>query len=206
MPRQTDTRARARAEFAAQLTERGYLGVSLDEIAKAVDVRKASLYHHFPGGKAALFTEVARHYIDEAGTVLTTALDSGGTLRERLEAVVRTYAAGAYNSALGMRVYDATRHLDDSTRTDISRRYVDTLIAPVTALMAGAVEAGALRRADPGFLASAFLELASVAEPLPDDVAMPPQERPEGQPAHDLVSDVVTLFLRGAAPDRPGTA
>ncbi|WP_030547833.1 TetR/AcrR family transcriptional regulator [Streptomyces albus] len=204
MPRKPDTRLRAREEFAVLLLERGYLGVSLEEIAKTVGVKKASLYHHFPGGKAEIFTEVAHRYIDEAGEVLRTAMTAGETLRERLESVVATYALGTYNSTLGLRVYDATRHLDDATRTEISRRYVERLIAPMTALMADAVAAGELRKADPGFLATAFLELAGVAEPMPGDVAMPPEQRPEEAPVGETVRQVVALFLRGAAPDRDG--
>lgn len=203
MPRQPDTRARARDEFARLLADRGYLGVSLDEIAKTVDVKKASLYHHFPGGKPALFMEVAHHYIAETAAVLQKALQTGGGLRDRLLALAATYAQGTYNSALGDQIYYATRHLDDAQRADVSHAYCRDLITPVTGLMADAVETGQLREADPGFLATAFMELAGMLQPMPDDLAMPPQERPTTPPADRRVHDVVDLFLRGAAPDRP---
>ncbi|MBZ0309485.1 MAG: TetR/AcrR family transcriptional regulator, partial [Anaerolineae bacterium] len=38
--------------------ERGYTAVTLRDIAEAVGLRHASLYHHVPGGKEALFIEV----------------------------------------------------------------------------------------------------------------------------------------------------
>ncbi|WP_326641140.1 TetR/AcrR family transcriptional regulator [Streptosporangium sp. NBC_01755] len=206
MPRQADTRVRARDEFARLLAERGYLGVSLDEIAKTVDVKKASLYHHFPGGKPALFMEVAHHYIEETSAALQRALGGDGDLRDRLLALADTYARGTYNSALGDQIYYATRHLDDAQRADVSHAYVRSLITPVTDLMAQAVETGELRKADPSFLAMAFMELAGMLQPMPADVAMPPQERPVPPPADQLVHEVVDLFLRGAAvPDRPMT-
>ncbi|MET8049943.1 TetR/AcrR family transcriptional regulator [Streptosporangium sp. NPDC005286] len=206
MPRQADTRVRARDEFARLLAEHGYLGVSLDEIAKTVDVRKASLYHHFPGGKPALFMEVAHHYIEETSAALQQALEGDGDLRNRLLALADNYARGTYDSVLGDQIYYATRHLEDAQRADISRAYVRSLITPVTDLMAQAVEAGELRKADPSFLAMAFMELAGMLQPMPADVAMPPQERPVPPPADQLVHEVVDLFLRGAAvSDRPMT-
>ncbi|MEU6728868.1 TetR/AcrR family transcriptional regulator [Nonomuraea wenchangensis] len=203
MTQQVDTRTRARDEFARLLAERGYLGVSLEEVATMVQVKKASLYHHFPGGKAALFAAVAHHYIHESSAGLRAALDSGDTVRDRLLALARTYAQGAFNSVLGDRIYDATRHVDDATRAEISHAYVQALVAPVTELMERAVEAGELRQADPRFLALAFMELAAVAQPLPPEVALPPQERPAPTPCQQLAQDVVDLFLYGAAPDRP---
>ncbi|MFC7470341.1 TetR/AcrR family transcriptional regulator [Actinomadura keratinilytica] len=202
MPRHPDTRSRARDEFARLLAERGYLGVSLDEIAQTVDVRKASLYHHFPGGKPALLTAVAHHYIEQTSAVLACALETGTTLRERLLALAGTYASGTYDPALGDQIYTATRHLDEAARSEVSHAYVDGLIAPVTALMDRAVRTGELRAADPGFLATAFMELAAMLQPMPEEVAMPPGERPAQGPAARLAEDVVDLFLRGAAPER----
>ncbi|MFD4371033.1 TetR/AcrR family transcriptional regulator [Streptomyces sp. NPDC058486] len=200
MPRQQDTRAHARDEFARRLADSGYLGVSLDDIAKAVDVRKASLYHHFPGGKPALFMEVAHHYIKEASALLKDALDTPGTLRDKLLALAASYAQGTYNSALSNQIFYGTRHLDETQRTEVSRSYVHALIQPVTDLMAQAVGTGELRQADPGFLATAFMELAATVHPVPEDLATPPDH--VTSPTTDrLARDVVDLFLRGAAPE-----
>ncbi|SDG14038.1 DNA-binding transcriptional regulator, AcrR family [Sinosporangium album] len=198
-PRQSDTRQRLLDEFAAQLLERGYPGISLNEIAQAIGIRKASLYHHFPEGKESLFAEVSLRYIDDAHAVLRRALDTPGGLPYQLSAIVAGYAGDAYRSAMGMRIYDSTRYVGEDTRTRISSRYVNALITPVTDLMADAIERGELRPGDPSFLAAAFLELAAVAEPLPPDVAMPPGQRADPTPHHDLVPAVVDLFLRGAS-------
>ncbi|MFE6999632.1 TetR/AcrR family transcriptional regulator [Streptomyces griseus] len=195
MPRQSDTRVRARDEFARRLADYGYLGVSLDDIAKAVDVKKASLYHHFPGGKPSLFMEVADHYTEEASALLQNALATPGTLRDKLLALAASYAQGTYNSALSNQIYYATRHLEDDQRAAISHAYVRGLIEPVTDLMAEAVATGELRQADPGFLATAFMELAATVHPTQDDRTASSADR--------LARDVVDLFLRGAGPGTP---
>ncbi|MFE3387407.1 TetR/AcrR family transcriptional regulator [Streptomyces anulatus] len=192
MPRQSDTRTRARDEFAHRIADYGYLGVSLDDIAKAVDVKKASLYHHFPGGKPALFMEVADHYTKEASALLQSALATPGTLRDKLLALAASYATGTYNSALSNQIYYATRHLEDDQRAEVSHAYVRGLIQPVTDLMTQAVATGELRQADPGFLATAFMELAATVHPTQADCTPAAADR--------LAQDVVDLFLRGAGP------
>src|SRR5689334_368038 len=42
----------------AMFRERGYAAVSLNDLAVALGIRKASLYHHAPGGKETLYVEV----------------------------------------------------------------------------------------------------------------------------------------------------
>jgi AcrR family transcriptional regulator len=202
MPRQSGTRQRIIDSFTEQLLALGYAGVSLDQIAAAVGIRKPSLYHHFPGGKEQICVEVTHRYIDASKGLLRDALSSGDGLRARLEAIVVVFAtADSRLSLVGQRVYDATRHLSEEVRAEVSRRYCQALIDPVTALRAGAVERGELRPGDPGLLASAFLGLAAVAEPMPEDVAMPPDQRGDPGPgAEETARRLVDLFLRGAAP------
>jgi hypothetical protein len=48
-------------------------------------------------------------------------------------------------------------------------------------------------------LASAFLEMAAVVEPMPQDVAMPPAERVTAAADANLPRVVAELFLHGAA-------
>lgn len=41
-------------------TQKGFAATSLDDVTRAARVTKGALYHHFPGGKLALFEEVFR--------------------------------------------------------------------------------------------------------------------------------------------------
>lgn len=193
-----DTRSIIVAGFSAQLAAVGYLGVSLDAVAREAGIRKASLYHHFPGGKESLFREAALHQITVQAARVRAAVDRTAPLPDVLEAV------GAMNvevepgtAALDREVYEATRHVSDDVREEVSTAYVSGLIEPVVDLMRRAASRGELV-GDPQFLAWSFLGLTSAMAPIPDDVAMPPDRR--GDAVHRGVRAVVDLFLDGARP------
>ena len=60
-----NSEARERVFVAAErlFAERGYTAVTLKDIAAAIGIRHASLYHHVPGGKEELYLEVMeRHF------------------------------------------------------------------------------------------------------------------------------------------------
>lgn len=193
-----DTRHEIVASFSAQLAAVGYLGVSLDAVAREVGIRKASLYHHFPGGKETLFREAALQHIAAQTATIAAAVGRDGSLAEVLEAVgALNVDAESGAEALDRQFYDATRHVSEAVRAEVSTAYVTGLISPVVDLMARAVADGELV-GDPSFLAWCFLGLTSSMAPIPDDLAMPPDRRRDT--VHRGVRAVVDLFLDGARP------
>ena len=52
------TRSALVEEAVRQFAAGGYAATSLDDVARAARVTKGALYHHFPGGKQALFAAV----------------------------------------------------------------------------------------------------------------------------------------------------
>lgn len=67
--------------------ERGYAGVTMRDIADALKMRQASLYHHMPGGKQQLFLEVLDRTLGRHTAGLEGALASERELRDQLRAV-----------------------------------------------------------------------------------------------------------------------
>src|SRR5438067_2101135 len=64
---------------------KGYKGVSMREIANAVDVTQAALYYYFPKGKEELFTKMIQIlFVDEGVARISQGLLTMSSLRERL--------------------------------------------------------------------------------------------------------------------------
>ena len=196
-----NTREQVLDSFADQLLESGYRGVSMKAISDTVGIQRPSLYHHFPDGKEQLYTAVALRMIESDAARVQQALATPGGLRARLGALALLHTDDPRKVALDQRIYDATRYVSDETRTVVSTRYVEGLLAPVNDMMADAVAAGELRDLDPSFLTSTFFGMAQVVQGIPEDTAMPPDKRGGPRPeATELAAEMVELFLSGAAP------
>lgn len=65
---------------------RGYEGATLTQLAAATGLGKASLYHHFPGGKAEMAETLLRHAVAELQSHAFARLDAPGSATERLQA------------------------------------------------------------------------------------------------------------------------
>lgn len=92
MQRDAVSPARERVLSVAEqlFSERGYKAVTLRDIAEALGIRQASLYHHFPGGKEELFVEVTERGLERHREALQRAIDEAGPdLRSQLQAAAR---------------------------------------------------------------------------------------------------------------------
>lgn len=91
----TRTGARKRAELLAALAQvfraRGYEGATLTELAAATGLGKASLYHHFPGGKAEMADALIRDAIAEARTRAFAHLQGPEPPAQRLQRFLSGY-------------------------------------------------------------------------------------------------------------------
>jgi TetR/AcrR family transcriptional regulator, lmrAB and yxaGH operons repressor len=63
----------------------GYDGATLSKISEATGLGKASLYHHFPGGKEEMVASVMDYLDQWVGDNILPALQSEGTAQVRLE-------------------------------------------------------------------------------------------------------------------------
>src|ERR1700754_4402752 len=74
----------------------GYGGLNLCTLAEEVDIKAASLYHHFPS-KADLATAVARRYWEDAGAALDAMTAKYADPVERLRRFPKTFRASLEN-------------------------------------------------------------------------------------------------------------
>ncbi len=68
----------------------GYAGVSMRDIARAVGITPAALYHHFPDKQALYLAAMAQAFADKAEAI-TSTLRTPGSTRERLERFVARF-------------------------------------------------------------------------------------------------------------------
>lgn len=54
--------------------QKGYFGCTLDELAKSVDIKKASLYYYFPS-KASIYRECSKRVFDHFNRILKLQLE-----------------------------------------------------------------------------------------------------------------------------------
>ncbi|WP_417459623.1 TetR/AcrR family transcriptional regulator [Kordiimonas sp.] len=67
----------------------GYEGASLSMLAEAVELSKASLYHHFPGGKADIAAHVLAHSGAKLQRLVLSPLTGKGAGAERAHASLK---------------------------------------------------------------------------------------------------------------------
>jgi AcrR family transcriptional regulator len=129
---------------------RGYEGASLSEISAATGLGRASLYHHFPGGKEEMAREVFRWLADVVASKLVAPLAAPGAPRARLarwaEGVSQIYQGGRKNCFLGALVLGGSSEL---FARDLARSFEAQLEALERLLVeTGRSRAEARRRAE----------------------------------------------------------
>ena len=104
---------------------RGYEGATLTELARATGLGKASLYHHFPGGKAEMAAALLRDAVaqlDEAFARLAEKRSPAEQLDRFIDSfsdyvdggarpcLVAVFAQGSVSDAHGVQIADQYRH------------------------------------------------------------------------------------------------
>ena len=105
MPAAKITRDEALTRIAEVFRAHGYDGASLSRLSETTGLGRASLYHHFPGGKEEMAREVFRHLGLEVDRHLLQPLRAEGSPLERIEKHLRGarafYGRGGKNCLLG---------------------------------------------------------------------------------------------------------
>lgn len=139
------SRDRAKAEraeallraAAALFAERGYNGVSLEEIGAAVGVSGPAVYRHF-AGKQALLGAVLVKVSEELVRGGIRVADAADGEVERLHALIAFHVEFALGNADVIRVHDQdVAHLSDDDRSEVrrlQRTYIERWIAALGAV------------------------------------------------------------------------
>lgn len=164
--------------------EFGYEAVSLQQIAKACGVTKASIYYYFDG-KPQLFTASVSAVLDRARTSTSQILVQPLPLRERLIKVSEAKLARSHG--------DFETILREA-RSSLSQKQLDEITSKEEMIhdclaehLIKAMDAGEIRRTDPLLTAHAFSAVLMLGI----------REITKGTPADKLARDIVDLFWDG---------
>lgn len=183
-------------DAASDLFERrGYAAVSLGEIAAAVGVTKAALYHHFPS-KEAIYAEIMRHVLGQIGDAIRRTVRAPGPVADkirRLTEVAVLYVQ--HNADLDAMMHDAAQHLPPEQSRLIAEAH-DAVLLALEELMRDGVARRELAPRDPRLLAHAYWSLLhGFTGRVGSEAGF--QGRPETAEA------LVDIFLNGAGHPAP---
>lgn len=191
----TSTASRQRLLDTAQTLfhERGFRAVTMQDIARELGVRQASLYYHVPDGKEQLFVEMAVRNFEQHRVGLQAALDSAdGDLEAQLRAAAGWFTAQPPMNLLGMMHADMPALSAENYRR-LNRLASYCLFEPIAAVFAEAIARGEIRPLTPDLLAGSFLALM-------DGVSYSSEHQP-GTPSRQVMAGaIISLMLDGLRP------
>lgn len=193
----TPSEARERVlDAAAKLfAERGYAAVTLRDIAAAVGLRHASLYHHVPGGKEELFIEVTARQLQHHRQGLTAAMAASALhIRPQLYAAADWFLAQPPMDLVRMTYADmpAIAPKEAKRLADLA---LEALITPIKDALVAAQSRGEIAHKDLGLIAGGLVGLIESLHATPDyTVYAPTTSHPS---RNEMARTLIDVMVRG---------
>jgi TetR/AcrR family transcriptional regulator, cholesterol catabolism regulator len=148
--------------------ERGYVAVSLADLAEALGMRKASLYHHAPGGKEALFVEVMERIMRRYRTGLQNAIEQGGdSFIDKLRAAAH-WLIEQPSLHYGRMMQSDMDAISPANANHLRQATHDALLMPLQTAFLPEMQARGLDVTRVQYLTGAFLAIVESIQNLPD--------------------------------------
>ena len=149
-------------------SQRGYDGVSVRDIARAVGIRESSIYNHFQSKRAVfdaivdLCVQQSERYFREGGLPYDAGDDASvyagigmEDLQELIERTFRFFFDDPWNARF-RRLLLLSQYADPRCRDIYRRLYRDKCVRVQAYIFAALMDAGELRREDPLAVAAEF--------------------------------------------------
>jgi AcrR family transcriptional regulator len=168
-PVDMETRRQILTKAAELFLAKGYKGVTMKEIAEAVQVTSAALYYHFPKGKEDLFTTMIQTvFVDEGVAGIDQTLTAVQDVRARLTLLSAALLSLPLDERLSMLLRDAREHLKDPAHQQVILSLLDRIRQQVRGLFQAAFDSGAIRPDLPvSALVSLYMGMLREAKSLP---------------------------------------
>ncbi len=130
--------------------QKGYRGVSVDELCRRCQITKPTLYYYFKD-KENLFVEVLLHRLHGFREVI----EKSGSLSQRLERIAVTIF-DSFKTDYSHLVHDLEHIKQQGNVARVHQAFDDELFSPITRLMQSAVDEGIIQ-GNAKFLAHLFM-------------------------------------------------
>ena len=132
----SDGRTELLALLSAVFRSRGYEGATLAELARAAGLGKASLYHHFPGGKSEMAGEVLKACVADLDRRAYRKLRKKGAWNERIAAFVDGFSRYVDDGARNCLMVSLTASGGDTILSKEVARYTNAWLDELTDVFA----------------------------------------------------------------------
>lgn len=149
-------RGRILREARSLFTAQGYAAVSMQQIADAASVNKATLYHHFRD-KEDLFVSVMADEFRRMATSVGAVIAEGGTLRYQLQRVAAHIFASP-QSDFGRLAADLRDNVSGQRRSELMGRCAPPW-EQISIAVKRAIDAGEVRNVDADLVARLFFAM-----------------------------------------------
>jgi AcrR family transcriptional regulator len=171
-------------------TSRGYTAVTLKDIAKALGIKQASLYYHFPLGKEDLYVEVMLRHLERRSAVLKKLIAQANPDLESCLLSVGMWLIKQPPLNGGRMILTDLPQLSTYKAAQLESAMYQGAFAPIEELFARYRDdlQDDLQQ-DPGFIGGAFISSIE---------ALYTFKRYGVKGDRQLVADLITLLLKGA--------
>lgn len=193
----SDARERVLTVAERLFSERGYTSVTLRDIASALHLKHASLYHHVPDGKEALFVEVMERGLRRHQHGLEAAIQQAGPhIQAQLQAAARWLLAQPALD-LGRMMQSDMPAISESHADRLSHIAFEALLVPISHIFREAAARGEIKHVDPTLLAGTILSFVESVhvQSIPLRIFPGPREA-----LADTLIDVLLNGLRLSSP------
>jgi len=180
--------------------QRGYKAVSINDIIRAADVTKPTLYYYF-ADKEELFVQMGLRVLQNLGARLAAAASAPGGTVARLRALAAVLMDD-HDRDMRMMRHEMAEHLGPANRNRLARAFFAHLFRPILGVMEEGVAEGALGHYPPVTLANLFLSMSEACQEFAGESRMAAWAAESGIPVQIgsiSTQEMVELFLYGVA-------
>lgn len=138
----------------------GYKNISMDDVAKACNVTKATIYYYYPT-KGDLYTAALLAMMDRIRLSILQILEQPISFKKQLEQLVEIHLSATVDIDMKNFMREATINLSKSQLKEVQAAE-NNMYETIEQAMQREMEQGTIRKGNASFFAHAFMALMSV--------------------------------------------